>query len=104
LEIGFETKTLRRLCEQQAHARRELGDDPAAALLGRLADLEAADSVVDLPWLSVVFGTHGEASIEFFPGYHLNVLAISGVSRMKKISDTDWSTVDRLRILGVTKS
>jgi hypothetical protein len=103
LEFGFETKTLRRLCEQEAHARRELGEDPAAALLRRLADLEAADSLKDLPWFPVVFGANGEASIEFFPGYHLNVLATSGGSKMQKIPDTDWSTVDRLKILGVTK-
>jgi hypothetical protein len=103
LEFGFENKALRRLCEQEAYARRELGDDAADGLRRRLADVEAAESLTELPWLSIVFGEEGDASIEFCPGYHLNVLAIPGVSKMHKSPDTDWTAVDRVKIIGVTK-
>ncbi|HEX3364682.1 hypothetical protein [Phenylobacterium sp.] len=104
MEFGFKTKALRRLCEQEAYACRELGDEAAAALRRRLADLEAVDTLTELPWVPIVFGGGGEASIEFYPGYHLNAVAVRGGSSMPKIPQTDWSTVDRLNILGVTES
>jgi toxin HigB-1 len=103
LEFGFKTKSLRRLCEQEACANRELGERAAAALRRRLADLEAVNALTELPWLAVAFSPGGEASIEFYPGYYLNVVAIRGGSPMPKNRELDWSTVDRLKVLGVTQ-
>jgi hypothetical protein len=49
LELAFETKLLREICESEQKARQELGIKVAEALKRRLADLRAATSVEDLP-------------------------------------------------------
>ena len=101
MELGFATKGLRRICEQEGWARRELGDEAAAALKRRLADLESAEVLTELPWLPIVFGADGDASIEFHPGYCLNIVAIRGASPMDGNQETDWTTVDRIKLMGI---
>ena len=78
MELGFATKGLRRTCEQGAWARRELGADAASGLQRRLADLESVDAITELPWLTVEFGTHDDAAIEFHPGFWLTIMPIRG--------------------------
>lgn len=46
-----------------------LGEEAAAGLRRRLADLEAVDAITELPWLPITYGHDGEASIEFHSGY-----------------------------------
>ncbi len=101
MELGFATKGLRRTCEQAAWAVRELGVDAAGGLQRRLADLEAADAITELPWLTIEFGTHGDAAIEFHPGYWLTVMAIFRTGDMDHDKGIDWSTVDRVKLMGI---
>ena len=44
LELAFESKELRDVCENEAEAKRQLGDSVAEMLKHRLADLNAATS------------------------------------------------------------
>ena len=101
MELGFATKGLRRTCEQGAWARRELGQDAAGALQRRLADLEAAEAITELPWLTVEFGGQGDAAIEFHPGYWLTITAIRGGADVKHNQSIDWSTVDRIKLMEI---
>lgn len=101
MEFGFATKGLRRTCEQSAWARKELGPDAAGALQRRLADLEAVDAVTELPWLTVEFGAHEGAAIEFHPGYWLTIMAIRGAADMDENQSVDWSTVDRIKLMDI---
>lgn len=103
MELGFATKKLRQICQQEASARTMLGDEAAAGLRRRLADLEAVDAITELPWLPITYGYDGEASIEFHPGYSLNVVAIRGASRMVENLETDWTTVDRIKLVDIFK-
>lgn len=48
LELAFETRELRTICENEADAAQALGPNAAEALKHRLADLRAAASVCDL--------------------------------------------------------
>ena len=48
MEIAFNTKSLRAICESEAKAKRELGPSVAGILKHRLADLQAAKSANDL--------------------------------------------------------
>lgn len=48
MQLAFATKELRRICTEADFAERQLGDDLAAALIDRLADIRAADSLVEL--------------------------------------------------------
>jgi hypothetical protein len=101
LELGFATKGLRRTCEQDAWARHELGVEPASALQRRLADLEAAEAITDLPWLNIEFGADDDAAIEFYPGYWLTILAIRGTADMDRTTEVDWMIVDRIKVTGI---
>lgn len=101
MELGFATKGLRRTCEQAAWALNELGPDAASALQRRLADLEVVDAITELPWLTVEFGAHDEAAIEFHPGYWLTIMAIRKVSDMDQNQSIDWSTVDRIKLMDI---
>lgn len=103
MELGFASKKLRQVCEQQARARRLLGDEPAAALHRRLADLEAVDAITELPWLPITFGTDGEAAVEFHPGYSLTVVAIRGASAVSKNRVVDWTIVDRIKLMEIVE-
>lgn len=101
MEFGFATKGLRRTCEQDAWARRELGDEAAIALQRRLADLEAAETIIELQWLNIDFGENNDAAIEFHPGYWLTILAIRGAVDMDRTQNVDWKTVDRVKLTGI---
>src|SRR5262245_50255130 len=48
VKLAFATIALRSLCEQQAKAERVLGMKVAEKLRERLADMEAADNVLEL--------------------------------------------------------
>jgi len=48
LELAFSTKSVRELCENEARAKELLGQNLAAKLKRRLADLLAASSVKEL--------------------------------------------------------
>jgi hypothetical protein len=103
LELGFATKGLRRTCEQDAWARRELGEEVATALQRRLADLEAAETITELPWLNIDAGAYRDAAIEFYPGYWLLILAIGGAANMDRTQKVDWTTVDRIKLTGIRR-
>ncbi len=49
LELAFETKRLREICENEEIASQELGAEGAERLKHRLADLRAAGSIEELP-------------------------------------------------------
>lgn len=48
MDISFETRKLREVCENEAEGNRQLGDVVANSLRTRLADCEAASSVAEL--------------------------------------------------------
>ena len=102
MELGFETKGLRRTCEKDAWARRELGDAAALALQRRLADLEAAETITDLPW-NMEFGVNDEGALEFHPEHWLTFQAIRGAADVDTTQEIDWAAVDRIKLTGIRK-
>jgi hypothetical protein len=48
IEIAFQTKELRAICESPTRAKRELGESGSLALRRTLADIYAADTVAEL--------------------------------------------------------
>ncbi len=48
MELAFETKSLREICESPIRAKRALGESVAEMLKRRLADLRAATCIGDL--------------------------------------------------------
>ena len=104
LELAFETKTLRDLCEKEEKARRELGPEVAEKLKHRLADLRAAESVQDL-----VIGRPRETQcanpgcfvIDLADGCSLAFCANHRKVPLLTSGGVDWAKVSRVKILRI---
>ena len=104
LELAFETRPLRTICENESHAKCEFGSTVAEALKHRLADLRAATSIIDLvagrPRVSdgansqhMVVDLCGGYRIVFCPNHPNNPVTESG--------KLDWPKATRIKILGI---
>jgi hypothetical protein len=107
LELAFDTKALRTVCESEADAKRELGLDVAETLKHRLADLHAATSVKDLaagrPRELDGTGPHRAMAVELSHGHHIVFCANHPRTPMTASGDLDWSRVSRVKILRIEK-
>jgi hypothetical protein len=104
LDLAFETKSLRALCESEAKARRMLGGSVAEYLKRRLADLHAATSVLDLvasPPLQV--GDPGLLAIELGDGYRVVFAANHAVLPTLASGAVDWAAVDPIKLLRIER-
>ncbi len=104
MEIAFDARSLRSLCENEAHAERQLGLEVAEMLRHRLADLRAATSAKDL-----VAGLPRELD-----GVHVPSMAIRLCRDQRivfcanhrknpktKTGRIDWSRVRRIRVVDI---
>lgn len=104
MELAFEAKALRSICESEAEAKRALGCRVAETLKHRLADLRAATSVEDL--------VAGQPRNLGGDDLHHMAVDLSDVCRMvfcanharnptTDAGDIDWSRVSRVKILRI---
>ena len=99
LELAFETKSLRNLCEDHSVAEAKLGVTVAENLRQRIADLWAARTVFDLPLgVSVTsnactINLAGASRLRFLPNHPRNPVLES--------DETDWAHVNRIRLIGI---
>lgn len=104
MQLAFNSKSLRSICENEADARRELGVAAAEVLKRRLADLCASTSLMELPlgppqiinvegqqYMSVNLG--GEYQMVFCSNHPRPPLTATG--------ELDWTQVSRIRILQI---
>lgn len=104
MELAFETKSLRTICESESHAKHELGPTVAVFLKRRLADIRAATSVKDL-----VVGRPRELDtsdarnmvVDLCDGYRIVFSANHPKNPMTESGDLDWSMVSRLKIMRI---
>lgn len=104
MEIAFETRTLRRVCEERNFAIQKLGENVAAKLRHRLADLRAAESIYDIMAGNPRIINDGDASkirinltkncFVLFCGNHVN-------NPRKNTDEIDWLRVRRIKILEI---
>lgn len=108
LEIAFDSKPIRTLCESEVHAKHVLGSKVAEILKHRLADLRAATSVRDLvAGRPRVFsdGAHKRCmAIDLCDGYRIVFCANHNRNPTTDADDLDWPRVNRIRILGIESS
>jgi len=104
LEISFENRNLRKLCESQNKAKHLLGEALASKLIILLADLDVMKNVYDL----IVGRIHNlkadsskSITIEFgedakfvFCANHLEIPLLANKT-------VDWSNVTRIKILSI---
>lgn len=103
MELSFASKGLRQICERQSKAQSMLGAEAAASLQRRLSDIEAADALTDLEWLAIAYGDDGTAAIEFHAGHQLHVEAVPKAPKSRKARKTDWTEIDRIKLIGIDK-
>jgi toxin HigB-1 len=102
LELSFESKELRTVCENEAQAKLELGATVAATLKRRLADMRAAASVKDLlvGHPRTLDGTHGQEMVIDLSEKHRLVFAANHIKNpVTAAGDVDWNRVSRIKML-----
>jgi len=100
LELAFETKLLRELCESEEKAKRTLGANVANVLKSRLADLIAAASVKDLP-LAKLHNSLGTCVFELTDGYELVTSPNHPNNPLHKSGAINWAKVERIKIIKI---
>lgn len=104
LVLAFESKSLRTICESEAHAKSELGPTVAEVLKHRLADLRAATSVKDLVvgqprvWDSA---DHQTMVIDLCDGHRMVFCANHLNNPVANPGKLDWPRVSRIKILKI---
>lgn len=102
LELAFESKELREMCESEAEAKRQLGDTAAEMLRHRLADLDAAASPKDLLAGRPRLGQDGETMVvDLCEGCRLVFTANHPSNPTTSTGELDWARVARIRILRI---
>jgi plasmid maintenance system killer protein len=104
LELAFDSKPLRAICESAACAERTLGARVAEVLRHRLADLRAATSPKDLvagsP--SLLDGAEREhMAVNLCDGWRLVFAANHPKNPRTENGDLDWVRISRIRILRI---
>lgn len=104
MEIAFQTKSLRDVCESDEKLKRQFGDRVGETIKGRLADLRAATSIRD-----VVAGSPREITRDGKPAMILDLDCGRAMTfrpnhlRMPLRADgsVDWAAVYRIKILSI---
>ncbi len=102
MELAFDSKSLRAVCENEAEAKLELGATVAEILKHRLADLRAATSVKDLvagrPRISA---DREHMIVDLCDGYRIVFKANHPKNPKSDTEDVDWERVSRIKILRI---
>jgi hypothetical protein len=107
LEISFETKSLRMICEHEEEAIEVYGRDLASKLKARLSDLLALKTVAD-----IFVGSPGEITyksklcfkIDLIDDYLLFFTSNHIRARTLTTGSTDWNNVSSIKIVAIDKN
>ncbi len=104
MEIAFESRPLRTICEDEAHARDKLDAEIVEVLKHRLADLRAASTGKDIlagrP--RILDGSGGEHMAVDLAGISRLVFAANHVNNPRTDTATcDWAKVTRVKIMRI---
>ena len=104
MELAFETKPLRRLCEEEIYAINELGPSVSEKLKHRLADLRAASTIGELiagnPRI-VESKNLSQMKVDLCNGYYILFCANHVNNPMTEIQTIDWSRIKRIKIIRI---
>jgi hypothetical protein len=100
LELAFETKALRDICESKATAKERLGAKVADALKRRLSDFQSIDTFDELPFTKPRKNSNN-VSFNLPEGWRLIVTGGHGENPRLPDGKTDWTKVTRLKIVRI---
>jgi hypothetical protein len=103
LELAFETKALRDICENEAIAKSELGAKVAGALKRRLSDFRSVDTFDELPFATKIKKRSNSVTFELPSGWQLVVTGGHGDNPRLSSGRIDWTNVTRLKIIRIEK-
>ena len=104
MDITFETKQLRDMCESERLLRNRFGDAEGSLIVGRLADMRACNSLGDFQSLMLttfapsnsgkrMLIKFGASTIEVEPSLRHLPLDVDG--------NVDWKNVQRIKLVSV---
>jgi hypothetical protein len=100
LELAFETKALRDICGSEKKAKQELGAVVAAHLKRRLADLQAAKTIDELPVAKPKKNSKNYV-IALSSDYQLVATVGHADAPTLPSGKVDWANVTRLKLLRI---
>lgn len=107
MEISFDTIPLRTLCEDPKVADANYKPAVAATLRNRLADLDAAATVSDLPPVgnprSLLVDEQARYVLDLTSSYALHFCSAHVKTPRLTTGEVDWSKVSRIKLLAITK-
>lgn len=104
MELAFESKELREICQNEQEMVRQLGAALSEALKRRLSDLRAAPSVRDLPAGEprIVDAGHSECMVINLDRMRRLVFAANHIKNPTAADGSvDWTRVSRIKILRI---
>jgi plasmid maintenance system killer protein len=107
LDLAFDSRSLRTICEKEEETVREFGLSVAEVLKHRLADLRAAKSINDLVvgYPQVLDGTNNQQmAINLPDDYQVIFCANHPNNPVLENGFVDWSKVSRIKILQIRKN
>ena len=107
MELAFDNRELRNICETEAMAKAQLGDLAAEALNRRLADLRAAATINDLVATrpsQIAGSTDEHLVIELIDGCRMVLCANHPKNPVIAAGGIDWTKVFRVKILSIEVS
>ncbi len=106
MNLSFENKDIRLICENEGKAQEKFGNEIASKLKSRLADMRAADSVTDL-----IAGNPQEIEYERGIAFRIDlsseecIIFCSVHSKTPVLSNEkiDWHNVSRVKLISIGK-
>jgi hypothetical protein len=104
LELAFDSRPLRTLCESEAQARLELGSAVAEVLKHRLADMRAAASPQDLVTGRPRAGeVRNHMVVDLCDGHRIVFIANHPNYPKSETDELDWGRVSRIKIIRIER-
>ena len=107
MELAFDTKYIRRICEDEDEAEEEFGSEIAEKLKRRLSDMRAATVVTELPPTGnpheVNGNPHSFYRIKLFDDYSLTFCSNHIRTPIDSNGKIDWSKVNHVKVLEISK-
>lgn len=105
MELAFATRRLRTLCSDANQAAKALGQDRAAALRDRVADLRAASSPLELVAGSPELVDGVNPSVRMRLGRGTRLIVVVNHRRVPRDDNghSDWRRIRRMRITAVAE-
>jgi proteic killer suppression protein len=105
MDMSFDSKKVQAICMKIGKAKRELGVELAGALQRRLADLDAAITIADVP-IGNLRPHNKDGSVmtmDISPTCRLTFAAAHARNPTDAKGLVDWSKVERIKILTIER-